>query len=382
MSHTVSRTQQQAFRDLKLDDGFFLQMLMPMNEAEGDFDVYLMEKGVMPVLLQGLDALSKHVDKVATGTTMGSSKQKFNPLTWLAQYLLRNHPRLIQDHRTATYEHLMQLAEVERGRRNLLRKQGEFESAWIYLSQDSEHLSLEQIPSVIKKLDASWRLEGELVRRLSGIAQHIEAENPSKVTFIEFWQSFEALVNRSDLLRVSVFQVAARNKIRSENEAYLALQEQQQREEAVEDELRQRKLLQGRFETICADVYINSELSQIMGKATLAASPMEQKGEHVVLVLQLLRAWGYPVLDDDGDLVDQDQWDLRAKEVWRQWRLRHGPASRTPDLVDSDALKALIDKDAFQVHCRASQQGSTSQSIEEPPPPPPPPPPAPKNEEE
>ena len=30
------------------------------------------------------------------------------------------------------------------------------------------------------------------------------------------------------------------------------------------------------------------------------------QGEHIVLVLQLLRAWGYPVLNDDGDLVDQD----------------------------------------------------------------------------
>ncbi|CAE7433859.1 unnamed protein product [Symbiodinium necroappetens] len=102
MSHTVSRTQQQVFRDLKIDDGFFSQMLLPMAEAEGDFDVYLMEKGVMPLLLQGLDALSKHVDKVAQGTTMGSSKQKFNPLVWLAQYLLRNHPGRIHDHRTGT----------------------------------------------------------------------------------------------------------------------------------------------------------------------------------------------------------------------------------------------------------------------------------------
>ena len=35
-----------------------------------------------------------------------------------------------------------------------------------------------------------------------------------------------------------------------------------------------------------------------------------------MLVLQLLRAWGYPVLNDDGDLVDQDfTWHLRASGI-------------------------------------------------------------------
>ncbi|CAE7195354.1 unnamed protein product [Symbiodinium natans] len=341
--------------------------------AEGDFDVYLMEKGVMPLLLQGLDALSKHVDKVATGTTMGSSKQKFNPLIWLAQYLLRNHPGHIHDHRTGTYEKIRELAEVERGRRNLLRKQEEFENAWFLLAEDHEHMPLAQTPRVIEKLDATWKLEGEFARCAK--LPDIQAADPEKVKFSEFWQSFEALVKESDLLRMSVFQDADRRQLRAENEAQLAKYEQQQRQASVEEELRQRQLLQDRFETICADVYINSALLTIMSKGSALAAPMDLKGEHVVLVLQLLRAWGYPVLNDDGDLVDQDHWDARASEVCRRWRQNHGPPSKTPEVLDSEGLKALVDKEAFQAH-RTGRQDSSQQMADVPPPPPPPPPPA------
>ena len=41
--------------------------------------------------------------------------------------------------------------------------------------------------------------------------------------------------------------------------------------------------------------------------APARALKLNLQGEHIVLVLQLLRAWGYPVLNDDGDLVDQDR---------------------------------------------------------------------------
>ena len=87
--------------------------MMSHVDVESLADVLFHPLQVMPVLLQGLDALSKrlsqmsgsyywrdawgfrenlvrHVDKVATGTTMGSSKQKFNPLIWPGAFGLRN----------------------------------------------------------------------------------------------------------------------------------------------------------------------------------------------------------------------------------------------------------------------------------------------------
>merc|ERR1719183_3028995 len=77
----------------------------------------------MPLLLQGLDALSRHVDKINSKGGQGAdSTLRFNPLVWLAQYLLRNHPRHVKDHRTPMYEQFSELANIERGRRCLLRQ--------------------------------------------------------------------------------------------------------------------------------------------------------------------------------------------------------------------------------------------------------------------
>lgn len=349
----TSRAQEQAFKELKLNDKYFMSLLLPMAEAEGDFDVYLMENGVMPVLLQGLDALSRHVDKLATGGEgSGSSRQKFNPLTWLAQYLLRNHPLHTSDHRDSMYQHLQELAAVERGRRNLLRRMPEFESAWM-LFTEGHGLSTAQIEQVLQQLDTTWNLEGEFVRCLpSNFVARIPCVDPEKVTFNEFWTFFEETVSTQDLLRVSVTgdaKIHPRDMC-NDGEALEALERQRQREANLAEEQRQQRLLQAKFETVCADAYLNPELSQIMIKGAVLAYPMDLKGEHIILILQLLRAWGHSLVDDEGNHVEQDEWDERTKELWIEWRKAHGPQTSYPGVVDADSLKALMDKESFQAH--------------------------------
>ncbi|CAJ1397954.1 unnamed protein product [Effrenium voratum] len=345
-----SQAQEQAFRELKLNDKFFLSLLLPMEEAEGDFDVYLMENAVMPVLLQGLDALTRHVDKIATGKTLGDGR-RFNPVTWLAQYLLRNHPMHSTDHRAGMYKHLQELASVERGRRNLLRRLPEFENIWHLMSQDGQGLDTPHITQLLEKLDTSWNLEGEFIRSLpSSFAAQVPCVDPEKVTFNEFWIFFEEYVSQHDLLRTSVFEAAEQRRLQAEAEAQLALELQAQKEANLIEEQRQQRLLQAQFETLCADAYINGELSQIMSKGAVLQHPMDLKGEHIVLLLQLLRAWGFSLLDDQGNHLDQDEWDDRAKSLFTQWRMQHGPTTNFPGVVDSDAVKALMDKESFEAH--------------------------------
>jgi len=347
----ASRAQEQALKDLNLNDKYFMSLLLPMEEADGDFDVYLMENGVMPVLLQGLDALSRHVDKLASGKSDGSSsarKQKFNPLTWLAQYLLRNHPTHTSDHRDAMYRHLHDLAAVERGRRNLLRRLPEFEATWKLYSQ-GDGLSTSKIEEVVQHLDTLWNLEDEFVRCLpANFAARIPCTDPNKVTFNEFWEFFEEVVSSNDLLRVSVFEDAERRRQQVEQDAQDALEKARQKEANMAEEARQQSMLKMQFETLCADAYLNPELNQIMIKGAVLAYPMELKGEHIVLILQLLRAWGHSLTDEHGKYVEQDEWDEKTKEVWIAWRTRHGPTTKYPGVVDCESLKVLMDKEAFQ----------------------------------
>merc|ERR1740129_81024 len=106
----------------------------------------------MPLLLQGLDALSRQVEKVESGSslTVGAGVP-FNPLTWLAQYLLRNHPGKVKDHRTAIYQRLGQMASIERGRRCLLRRRPHINEAWVAMSKaKGGSVELEDLPAFIK----------------------------------------------------------------------------------------------------------------------------------------------------------------------------------------------------------------------------------------
>jgi len=360
----MSRVAEQSFKDLNLDAKFFEDMLVS-RDAEEDYDIYIMENGVMPLVLQGLDALSRHVNKLATGTTMGcgSSKRPFNPLVWLAQYLLRNHPAYIRDHRTPMYSHLQELAAIERGRRALLRQKEEFEDMWKDLAEHGEFLEVGQFPVFFQRLDDMWNLEGSFFRKVpvEELLQDVERTDIGQITFVNFWVAFEALVDRSDIIRHSSFEEAQLKVEQAEMEFRHAQEEALRRELALAKVLEQRRSLEEQFETLSADVYINSELSSIMSKGAVINGLTESgggpslQGEHVQLILMLLRIWGCPVDGDDAGSVPQDEWDEKALDAWRRWIAESGPRGATPEVVDSNALKLLMDRDAFQAYLLHAQ---------------------------
>lgn len=364
MPRELARGKAEAFKNLKLDSDFFGRMLSRCEdgpEDTRDFDVYLMEKSVMPLLLQGLDALSRHVDKITTkGASPTDGRSNFNPLVWLAQYLLRNHPRYVKDHRTPMYERFSELAGVERGRRCLLRRREEIQVVWHGMIEENggTSLTLDDISTVFQRLDFKWYLDGALLERLPQDFSKVDIEKSCKddgagkdeVCFVDFWVWFEDFVKRSDVIRASAFLDAERRQFETEQKAKKAQEDAAQRERVLKEALEQRSELEEQFENITADMYVSSDVSRIMNKGAVIEGVEEKEGgpplqgEHITLIRLMLAVWGCPVDDDtNGDI-----WNDSALAAWQMWVQARGfEISRG---VDKQTLRRLIDKDEFEAY--------------------------------
>lgn len=291
-----------------------------------DFDIYLNES-VMPVLAQALDALCRQITKMkALGDKIDSRvRDRFNPITWLAQQLLRRHPRAATTpRRMHIYRNFRDWADYERGRRELLRCKPKIEEVFNGFKL-KDGVGKNTVPVVIASIDDCFRLRGAL----KGDPHMREAVKPESrgeetdagarrrrnsvlgggfIKFDEFWSSFSHAVVKHDVVCFSALEEGKR-LIKLEEE------ENARREEAARLEEERRKKVEAEHQRLLGlyqDLYPKLQQNEILnsiiddgkiltGDFLKPADPgfeieVAPHGAHVLLLEELMGLLGYEAL--------------------------------------------------------------------------------------
>jgi len=359
--------QDEAVKKLRGDMAFFRRMISkavipdtPRARADDpvrnwNHDVYLMETQLTPLLLQGLDALTQHVEKLASGRgeMCCSARAPFNPLIWLAQYLMRNHPGKRKDERSIVYEELGELADQERARRFLLQREAKFKELWQTMQKRLQRqLTSRDLPELFETLDRELDLEGALCRRMPpDLTSIVEADLPAEVflTFAQFWAWFQRFLTSTSLFRVSEFEAPERRRAMQKQRKEEAILKLQAHEQVCQTVRQRRSQLLKQFANLSAEFHHNDGIVQILNKSLIihvgedhcgpgATAP---SGSHIDLIASMLGLWGFPV-----EPACWGTWTAAAAGPWRSWKQAYCADSGDPH-VNADSLRKLIDANAF-----------------------------------
>jgi len=298
-----------------------------------DFDIYLNE-ALMPVLAQSLDALCRQVSRMGDqGEDLDPKvRERFNPLTYLAQQLLRRHPKCARTpRRKELYQSFHDWADFEHGRREMMRRKLEVMETFSGFVLRGV-VQTEDLPNVLKAIDEQLKVEGLLAghrvmakdfgakTRLAGAAGDMKGaaeirssrmrsrssffEKSSAVSWEAFWSTFSSVLASHDVVPYSALQRGDQRKKEEAEERSRRAEAQAKLLEAQQAKQLEYQQQMSAYEELYARLKEDENLGLILHESKILTGDdvrpkdagyefeVPPKGEHVQLLQELLQLLG------------------------------------------------------------------------------------------
>jgi len=321
---------------------------VPGEGRRPDFDVYL-NQALLPVLAQSLDSLCRQLDRMEEqGDALDPrARARFNPLTWLAQQLLRRHPRCARTpRRQAVYQNFGEWSDQEYGRREMLRMKDTVHQVFngFVLRGTVQRAT---IPKVVNAIDDTLKLGGVLknnphVQHAFGVARsespagsdrHLKHKsqgvNGDAWSFSQFWHQLAKLFLAHDIVAYSAIEQGARLQAQEVRDR-LAREEQQR---AAEERRRRREAERRRqvaeYDELRGQLMADPQIIAILEESKILTGDdmrpgdigydfeAPPRGRHVALLAALLALLGFgPERPASGKSKGSDAAPEEEEEEW------------------------------------------------------------------
>lgn len=309
-----------------------------LDSSKGsDFDLYL-GAAVMPVLAQAMDALVRQITRMKEqGDNLDPKmRARFNPITFLAQQLLRRHPKsAMTPRRQAVYSNFSLWADRERGRREMLRRRGLVENAFNGFMV-RRVVRADSLANVVGAVDDTMQLQGALKTnaemlkvfphdtdgsnlvstsiqiKLTRAATHSGASPSRRANltgwgFEQFWDSFSTVIKKHDVVLYSIVERGMKRQ-QTEIMRQFAVQAERVKAERERKELEeeQHKLIQ-EYSELLTQMKENEHLVAILSEDKILTGDDVRKGDagfefevppcgaHVDLLANFLELLGFTI---------------------------------------------------------------------------------------